>query len=69
MNKHQEMKDAIQVNPSSEIRTNASRAAKESILAQQAIGDQLFENKHMLTLKQFFKLALDLKQYVFSELF
>jgi hypothetical protein len=69
MNKHQETKDAIQANPSSEIRTHASRAVKESILVQQVIGDQLFENKHMLTLEQLFKLALDLKQYVFSKLF
>jgi hypothetical protein len=33
------MKDARSVNPSSEIKTNALKAAKESISIQQAIGD------------------------------
>jgi hypothetical protein len=68
MNKHQERKDAIQANPSLEIKTDASRVVNESILIQQPFGDQLLKNKHTLTLGQVFKLALDLKQYFFSEL-
>jgi hypothetical protein len=63
------MKDAILVNLGLKIKIDVSKVVKESILIQQAIADQLFEIKHMLTPGQFFQLTPNLKQYVFSKFF
>jgi len=62
------MKDAILVNPSSEIRVNMLKAMEKSITIQQAIEDQLFKSTHMLTFTKLFQLAPNLKQYVLSKL-
>ncbi len=57
------------VNLGLKIKIDMSRVVEELVRVQQPIRDQLLESKHMLTLGQLFQIALDLKQYVFFELF